>query len=53
MNDAQNAMADFLRTIGYFEAPTGWTHKDHGGKCFTLKSAYDYELSQFNGEAGE
>jgi hypothetical protein len=47
MNLMDQGKASYLISIGYYEADAGWTHKDHGGKCFTLNAAYDYEVEQF------
>lgn len=51
MNPLDQAKADYLRGIGYYEAPAGWTHRDHGGKCFALNAAYEYEMEFFAIEA--
>ncbi len=48
MTHAEQGMADFLRSIGYYENESGfWTHRDLNGKWFSLVEAYEYEMEMF------
>lgn len=47
MTPEERGKADFLLSIGYYEAATGWTHPDLGGKALTLEQAYRYEKEMF------
>lgn len=48
MNLIQQAKADYLRGIGYYDTDAGWTHRDLDGECYTLEAAYEYEMEQFD-----